>query len=510
MKTINRDNRHLLPTSFLVKANLSHPYWVEYIKFINEVGNSVWGGDSETLHYGLHENRGKATRLDEEPYILYEILELDNVLEILMGEKTEIEMVETYNGETHPVHLCLQLHEDSQNSCEWALRSDATYSTLDEGWGLHDEVYSTVSGDTFLENNQDYHDISWSEYEGNYICTSDDDVYYGYVCCGRGTTEDYFISDDAICVEDNWYCDDEALRRNDYIYSERQDCWVHCDNWESGYHDWEEDESEANNAEYHHLTRVNKFDSSAKFTIGFEIEKEDSDMVSTCYDDLYQTTKWIKERDGSLDDSIGYELVSPAFNLYDDMLDKDIENNRILRDLINADRSCRCGGHINIGSTIYNTHQLFEGLSGFFPLLYAMYEGRLDQSYSKAKKKHEYYQRDKYSSIYIKDHVVEIRIPSAVVSVENLLWRRDLIRIMIDNINKSELQILRMLLNDKSKLHIHLRKVYSLDKVVDKIKKFVKYSDQFNNKKLPNANTSRLENRKANESKLQETLPMAC
>ena len=81
---------------------------------------------------------------------------------------------------------------------------------------------------------------------------------------------------------------------------------------------------------------------------------------------------------------------------------------------------------------------------------------------------------------------------------------------MVDNINKSELQVLRMMLNEKSKLHIHLRKVYSLDKVVDKIKKFVKYSDQFNNKKLPNANTSRLENRKANESKLQETLPMAC
>ncbi len=31
-----------------------------------------------------------------------------------------------------------------------------------------------------------------------------------------------------------------------------------------------------------------------------------------------------EERDGSLDDSTGYELVSPAFNLYDDMLDQDL------------------------------------------------------------------------------------------------------------------------------------------------------------------------------------------
>lgn len=507
METVHVTNRHLLPKNFLVKANMLHPRWVDYIRFLNKISSSSWGGDGESLHYGLTDNKSVTYYLEYESIDSYTFMELDEVMQLL---DTDVEMVETYNGESHPMYLCVQLHGDSQNSCEWALKSDVTYSSLDEGWGLHDEVYSTLSGDTFLEDNQSYHNIVYSEHEGGYLDSDDDNVYYGYVCCGRSTTEDYFISDDAICVEDIWYCDDEALRRNDYIYSERQDQWVHCDNWESGYHDYEDDESEANNADYHHLTRVNKFDSSAKFTIGFEIEKEDSDMVSIDYDDLYQTTRWIKERDGSLDDSTGYELVSPAFNLYDDMLDKDIENNRVLRDLINADKSSDCGGHINVGSTIYNTTQLFEGLSGFFPLLYAMYEGRLNKTYSKAKKKHEYYQRDKYSSIYIKDHVVEIRIPSAVIDVKNLLWRRDLVRIMVDNINKSELQVLRMMLNEKSKLHIHLRKVYSLDVIISKIKKFIKYSDEFNNKKLPSANTTRLENKMKNESKLNETLPMAC
>lgn len=506
METVHVTNRHLLPKNFLVKANMEHPRWMHYIKFLNNISRSSWGGDGQSLHYGLTDNKSVTYSADYESIDLYTVMELDEVMQLL---ETDVEMVETYNGESHPMYLCVQIHSDAtQYPEEWALKSECRYASLDDGYALPDDVHTIYGGDTFLENNQGRHNIVWSDYENNYLI-NDDDVCYGWV--GR-RTQDYFIGgNEEIYADGDYYLDANVARQHDYSYSERRDEWVHCDNWESGYHDYEEDdESESNNADYHNLPRVNKFDSSAKVTIGFEIEKEDSDMVSVDYDDLYRNTSWIKERDGSLDDDIGYELVSPAFNLYDDMLDQDINNNRVLRDLINADKSSRCGGHINIGSSIYNTHQLFEGLSGFFPLLYAMYEGRLDKTYSKAKKKHEYYQRDKYSSIYIKDHVVEIRIPSAVIDVKNLLWRRDLVRIMVDNMNKSELQVLRMMLNEKSKLHIHLRKVYSLDVIISKIKKFIKYSDEFNNKKLPSANTTRLENKMKNESKLNETLTMAC
>ena len=505
METVHVTNRHLLPKNFLVKANMEHPRWMHYIRFLNKISSSSLGGDGQSLHYGLTDNKSATYNAEYESIDLYTVMELDEVMQLL---ETGVEMVETYNGESHPMYLCVQIHSDAtQHPEEWALKSECRYASLDDGYALSGDVYTTYGGDTFLENSQEYHDIVWSDYENNYLIQGDD-VCYGWV---SRRTQDYFIGgNEELYIDEDYYLNDDVARQHDYNYSERQDEWVHCDNWETGHHDYEEDESEANNADYHDLTRVNKFDSSAKFTVGFEIEKEDSDMVSTDYDDLYYNTKWIKERDGSLDDDIGYELVSPAFNLYDDMLDQDINNNRVLRDLINAEKSSDCGGHINVGSTIYNTTQLFEGLSGFFPLLYAMYEGRLDKTYSKAKKKHEYYNRDKYSSIYIKDHVVEIRIPSAVIDVKNLLWRRDLVRIMVDNINKSELQVLRMMLNEKSKLHIHLRKVYSLDAIISKIKKFIKYSDEFNNKKLPSANTTRLENKIKNESKLNETLEMAC
>jgi hypothetical protein len=503
MGTFKKEDRALLPFQFGVKP-VDHPLWKDYMEYINSIGNNSWGGDATHLWYGLNGMNAEAWHQSETSSV--KLMTFDDVL-IKLGITYEEPMVITYDGETHPISLCVQIHCDAINSEEWALRSECTRLSLDDGWALDEEVLTTLTGETFLECNQDYHQIVYSEHEGEYL-SNDEDVFYGYV---NRRTEDYFVGNgDEIYIDDTYYLNEDVARQHDYSYSDRQSEWVHCDNWEQGFHDYEEDEDAADNAGYHDLTRKVKFDSSAKFTVGFEVEKEDGDCASISYRDVYDKTGWIKERDGSLDDSIGYELVSPAFNLYDDMLDQDIKGSRNLQDLINGRKSSSCGGHINIGSSIYNTEQLFEGISGFLPLFYSMYEGRLDKTYSKAKKKHEYYRKDKYSSVYIKDNVVELRIPSAVINVENLLWRRDLIRIIIDNFNKSEVQVLRMLLNDKSKLHLHLRKVYSLEKLLDKIDKFVQYSDEYNNKKLKPANKSRLENKKSNEARLESTLPLAC
>ena len=487
MGTFKTEDRSLLPLKFGVKM-VDHPLWRDYISFINTFGGN-WSGDAESLYYGMFEN-STSTWNEGEGEGSFHILTFDEVLDKL-GIDNSVEMIEIYNGDMYPKYLCVEIHDEAgRYPGEWALKSECTYATLDDGWALHDDVCCTNIGDTCLEETRDNHNIVWSDYESEWLCTDDDDVYHGYV--GR-RTQDYFIGGrDEVYVDDEYFIDEDVARQHDYSYSERQREWVHCDNWEQGYHDYEdeEDEDAADNAGYHDLTRKVKFDSSAKFTVGFEVEKEDGDCASISYRDVYDKTGWIKERDGSLDDSIGYELVSPAFNLYDDMLDQDIKGSRNLQDLINGRKSSSCGG--------------------FLPLFYSMYEGRLNQTYSKAKKKHEYYRKDKYSSVYIKDNVVELRIPSAVINVENLLWRRDLIRIIIDNFNKSEVQVLRMLLNDKSKLHIHLRKVYSLEKLLDKIDKFVQYSDEYNNKKLKPANKSRLENKKSNEARLESTLPLAC
>lgn len=483
-----------LPSKFAVLWTNNFK-WKFYIDYLNQRCEARYNGDSEGSYYGM-------IRMDDpylncficDPYIdeSVTIMTLDEVFDII--GHPEIETVIDYNGDEHPRELCVQIHDDSPNHAgEWALRGECIWCSYNRGYALSDDTYYVRGGEYVIVETEDDYDIAWSDVDEEYLDTNSSYVYYGNVANRRsgGVYESWFYAYDVLIIDNEYYYDSDAARNAGYIYSDRCDEWIHEDNWCDSEHS--DDYSDADNAGYHELSRKTRFDSSAKFTIGFEIEKEDSDMASVSYRGLYNNTGWIKEKDGSLDDDTGYELVSPAFDLFDNKIDEEISSSRVLRDLINAEYSSDCGGHINLGSTIYTTEQLFEGISGFFPLFYSIYEHRLEKSYSKAKKKHQYYSRDKYSAVFIKDNVVEIRIPSAVISVTNLLWRRDLMRIIIDNFNKSEMQVLRMLLNSKSKLHIHLRKVYSIDKMISKIEKFVKYSDEFNNVKLPSVNTNKLQ-----------------
>lgn len=258
---------------------------------------------------------------------------------------------------------------------------------------------------------------------------------------------------------------------------------------EEDYYECDDDDDYDNdNADYHDLDRVMRFDTNKppKFTVGFEIEKEDSDAVCIPYSSLYYDTDWIKEKDGSLCDDYGYELVSPAFNLFSDEIDDEINSDKRLQRLINADYSNNCGGHINLASSQYSSSELLEGLSAFFPLLYAMYPNRIYGTYCGAKSKYTYVSsKEKFSALYLKnDRILEFRIFRAVRNVENLLWRRDLMRIMCENINSSEIDVIKMICNPKSKLHVHLRKLYSVQSIVDKTEKYCAYSKDFNSKKI--------------------------
>lgn len=484
-----------LPLKFAVKFTTNWK-WSFYIDYLNEICHSSYNGDSN-VYYGavkLENSDRHVIICDGHVSEDTTIMTIDEFFDII--GHPQIELVTDYDGDEHPKQLCVQIHDDSRNHAgEWALRGECIWCDYNQGYALCDDAVLVRGGSYVIAETEDNYDIAWSDYNEEYLDTDDRHVYYGHVASRRGGTyESWFHSYDVIELDGEYYYDSQAARGAGYIWSSRIDEWVHEENWCDEEHSEDyRDEDNANNARYQSLGRKTRFDSSAKFTIGFEIEKEDYDMASCDYDSLYHNTGWIKEDDGSLDNASGYELVTPAFDLMDDKLDEEIKNNITLRNLINAKHSSNCGGHINLGSTIYTTEQLFEGISGFFPLFYSIYEHRIEKSYAKAKKKHQYYDRDKYSSIFIKPHVVEIRIPSAVINVTNLLWRRDLMRIIVENINKSEMQVLRMLLNQKSKLHIHLRKVYSIDKMIEKIEKFVKYSEEFNNVKLPQVNTSNLQ-----------------
>jgi hypothetical protein len=467
-------NRNLFPTNFLIKKEADkEELFVRFIEWLNTAHRSEnFSGSCD--YYGL---KGEYPQVFDEGEFRadqYEVLTLNDWEDIMLNNN----YVQTWNNEYHKEEDCLQLSRYSEHPNMWALESDTEETYLGGHTALSTEVLY-YNDETFLRNTADSHNLYWSDWNGDWICSEDDYVYYGYI---RARAEGWFYSEEAVYVGHEWHVNSTVAEDRGRRYDSRRDEWVDEDDYV------DEDRPNKDNAGYHSLARKDKRESKCKFSIGFEIEKEDNEAVELSYDDLYNETDWIKENDSSLDDDNGYELVSPIYDLYSSRLDEDIKNSKDLQALINGDYSSNCGGHINISSTEYEPEQLFEGIIGFMPLLYGLYENRLHKNYSEAKKKHKYYEKNKYSAIYIKDNVVELRLPPAVKNVTNLLWRRDLVRIMCENINKSESDVLRLLLNQNSKLYKHLRKIFPQDKLVDKIEKFIYYSNTYNNKKLPPMN----------------------
>jgi hypothetical protein len=351
---------------------------------------------------------------------------------------------------------------------------------MEQEWCLNDDVHTEYFGSTFIEGNES---VEYSDYHGEWIDTENHRCQYGYV---SRREHGYFCRDESIECRGEIYADSDVANEHGIYWSDRRDEY-----YDSNYESDDDDES-SNNADYQSLSRRDKSTDKTVCRIGFEVEKEDGDACGIHYKDVYDRTGWGKENDGSLDSCIGYELVSPTFDLFTNDMDNDIKDPDLIT-LINGKHSSSCGGHINISHTKYSPDELFEGISGFIPLLYSMYENRLDQNYSKAKKKQEYFfVKEKRSSFYIKDNRVELRLPPAVKSVRNLLWRRDLMRIIMTNMNASEVDVLKMIVNQRSKLYKHLRIIYTQSQVLTKIEKFIKYSKMYNNKVLDNVDVSKI------------------
>lgn len=423
----------------------------------------------------MHENYNSGS----EEFVLYEFIPRCTIISIIKVNEVLRECRDTRA-------CCVRLSPDYYDDVFLAPLDD-TASVYNYGYILQEDIDSNS-------------DFVWCEEDGEYA--HEDDVTYGVV--GRRWQEGYWISrnwDHVYSEAANvYFVSHEVATDNDYDYCNSRDTYVHVDDLRNDY-----------NADYHGLSRKYKHDYSKDlFSIGFEIEKEDADAIEIGYHDLYDDTGWCKENDSSLCDETGYELVSPTFCLYDDGLEKDIDSNRNLETLINGDWCAdTCGGHINLGHRDFSPHELFDGLSSFMPLIYSLYENRLNKDYSRAKKKYEYHRNgDKYQSVYIKGHVVEFRIFPAVRNVKNLIWRRDLLRIMCSNMFKSEIDILRMMTNDKSDLYKHLKKIYSDDTIVTKVGLFIKYSREYNLRTMPNLDLDKLreKNKKKNKKKGDDNL----
>lgn len=387
------------------------------------------------------------------------------------------------DGKIHLNDDCVKLNEGSRfitEESKYIPRTQTRYSSYLDGYIHKDEAcYVVSSGEYFMENYQP-DTVFFSDYNDAYVDENDPCVYWGIYRYGVDMGYFYSSSPCRDVHERIWYADSDVAEEHDVYYDECLGEYTSCP---------------SPNASYQSLTRKFKFTGRTTFGIGFEIEKEDEDAYEIPYLELYKDKGWCKENDGSLDE-YGYELVSPAFDLFTSDLDNDIKSSVDLRCLINGDHTTNCGGHLTLSSCEYTANELLEGVAGFVPLLYAMYNGRIGNDYCSPKQKWVYHRGGNRDAINLRGNrmvveaenkifgAIEFRIFSAVRNVNNLIWRRDLMRIFANNINKSERDVLKMLCSPNSLLFKHLNKVYSVDRIVDKIKLFVEFSKEYNFRKL--------------------------
>jgi len=224
-----------------------------------------------------------------------------------------------------------------------------------------------------------------------------------------------------------------------------------------------------------------------EYIIGLEVEKVDEALRNKgLVYELLQTTGWRKEIDGSLSDG-GFELVSPKLPLFD--------NTRIaaalepVRDYLNADSDQSCGGHITISRKGVSSYELLRNFKGFVPIIYAIYENRLNNYFCEAKRWRNYFNRPtKRSAFYLKNsQVLEIRLPSRFVSYNVLQWRVKLMQIFVSDYGKNLNQFLLKMSATESKLYKHLAEQYSHEKICRKIAKAAEFAERYGCGKVSNS-----------------------
>ena len=207
-------------------------------------------------------------------------------------------------------------------------------------------------------------------------------------------------------------------------------------------------------------------DPSVDWCVGWEVEKEDRNArIKACRLNCSLGGGWIAERDGSLDPEVGVEFVSPVYDLMDSKTQ--IADFERLDWVMNASKSNACGGHITISRRGMTSNKLLEKLTPYIPMLFAIYEGRLAGRYSGVQTKDEI-ENSSRRAIYLKSSCVEIRVPSAVGTIEDIKWRLKLVRWIAKSIDADKhnhySQVAEAMFDD-TKLNKLLSVFYNIDKL---------------------------------------------
>lgn len=331
------------------------------------------------------------------------------------------------------------IHTDDSLYCEGI----GGYVHIDDSVGVYEGRYETIYSLNYVRGNSNF-----IEFQGRYYDDNGRDVY-GIVWIEN--LQEWGYADDNYWHEDDgeWYSYPDTNK--DYT---------------RGYHD----------GGFKTLT----FNNKSKYRIGYEIEKEDYDVKTSIYiSDFEDETDgyWRKERDGSLDNDSGFELISPTFEFDIDKIFEHIEGNNVLVEHINAKKSHSCGGHIHLSEKGLTGDELFEKVRGYTPLFYALYYGRVSKNYSKGKSNDDLKnENEKYQAIKIHHDRIEFRIISAVPNVSTLKWRSKLLIMILQHPTND---IIQAYYNVDTKFTKLLKQTYSEEGLVELKKRFVRFTREF-------------------------------
>ncbi len=233
------------------------------------------------------------------------------------------------------------------------------------------------------------------------------------------------------------------MRTEEYKFATDIEEWLHAD--ECFYCEFTDEyrsvPTENRVLAYHSSTHKEiKEPAGAKWTIGFEIEKEfvyNEDTGQTVrsegdeIEDQPFFWKW------ETDSSCGIEGVSNAYDLFQS---KDIRQDIRMSDYIDAPvETTRAGGHVSVRCNEYTRSFGLAEIRPYAGLIYALWRFRLRSEYcSKNKKLDEAAYQDRYDVIRVRGrNFLEFRLPSRVKSKKQLIWRYKLFHCTIRAMKES-------------------------------------------------------------------------
>lgn len=315
---------------------------------------------------------------------------------------------------------------------EFQPNGDFFYCKENNGWFKPSGDNYLIIFDSYADWQNDIESYLFA-YEGRYSLVTGFRIRSLAFYCEQ--TEVYFSK---LSGDNYWYTTGDGFivheeTTGDLFFHENSDTYYFHENNQPHDEDEDEDDSEVYVDSYHsrnsdYLELDDSFDTPYK--IGFEAEKEDYSVKSSI--SIYEFNKstkhyWRKERDSSLSDHEGFELISPYMKLDADRITSYINSNSILVDHVNATTSKKCGGHVHLSHRNLSGSELYDTISGYFPIILAMYRGRIRNSYSPAGSKDDM-KRSGRMAINVKSDRIEIRVFSAIKSVDQLRFRLKLLQ----------------------------------------------------------------------------------